>query len=59
MRRTIEVTKHFVEHKNKYGDTEQPVMINMHIHDGKENPPKNHLPLGDGEIDLIEALKNL
>lgn len=29
----------------------------FHIHDGKENPPKNHLALGDGEIDLAERLK--
>ncbi|MCI5712618.1 MAG: sugar phosphate isomerase/epimerase [Lachnospiraceae bacterium] len=29
----------------------------FHIHDGKENPPQNHLALGDGEIDLIERLK--
>ena len=28
----------------------------FHIHDGQENPPKNHLALGDGEIDLIERL---
>ena len=29
----------------------------FHIHDGKENPPKNHLALGDGEIDLVERLE--
>lgn len=29
----------------------------FHIHDGKENPPKNHLALGDGEIDLQNRLK--
>lgn len=28
----------------------------FHIHDGRENPPKNHLALGDGEIDLRERL---
>ena len=28
----------------------------FHIHDGRENPPKNHLALGDGEIDLSERL---
>jgi sugar phosphate isomerase/epimerase len=28
----------------------------MHIHDGKENPPKNHLALGDGDIDLKQRL---
>ena len=31
-------------------------LIHFHIHDGKENPPKNHLALGDGEIDLRERL---
>ena len=29
----------------------------FHIHDGKENPPKNHLALGDGEIDLVQRLE--
>ncbi len=29
----------------------------FHIHDGKENPPKNHLALGDGEIDLEKRLQ--
>lgn len=29
----------------------------FHIHDGKENPPKNHLALGDGEIDLKARLR--
>ena len=29
----------------------------FHIHDGKENPPKNHLSLGDSEIDLMERLE--
>lgn len=29
----------------------------FHIHDGSENPPKNHLALGDGEIDLNDRLK--
>ena len=28
----------------------------FHIHDGSEIPPKNHLALGDGEIDLLERL---
>ena len=31
-------------------------LIHFHIHDGKENPPKNHLALGDGEIDLPDRL---
>lgn len=32
-------------------------LIHFHIHDGSETPPRNHLALGDGEIDLIERLK--
>ncbi len=32
-------------------------LIHFHIHDGSEKPPKNHLALGDGEIDLLERLK--
>ena len=31
-------------------------LIHFHIHDGTEAPPKNHLALGDGEIDLKERL---
>lgn len=38
----------FYSHKDK--------LSHFHIHDGKETPPKNHLALGDGEIDLIERL---
>ncbi len=36
------------EHQNR--------LIHFHIHDGAENPPKNHLALGDGEIDLADRL---
>ena len=32
-------------------------LLHFHIHDGKEQPPKNHLALGDGEIDLEARLK--
>ena len=32
-------------------------LIHFHIHDGREDPPKNHLALGDGEIDLADRLK--
>lgn len=32
-------------------------MIHFHIHDGSEIPPKNHLALGDGEIDLASRLE--
>jgi sugar phosphate isomerase/epimerase len=38
-----------LEHQNQ--------LLHFHIHDGKENPPKNHLALGDGEIDLRDRLK--
>ena len=31
-------------------------LSHFHIHDGRENPPKDHLALGDGEIDLLERL---
>ncbi len=34
----------------------QEHLIHFHIHDGSEKPPKNHLALGDGEIDLPERL---
>ena len=32
-------------------------LVHFHIHDGTENPPKNHLVLGDGEIDLPARLR--
>ena len=32
-------------------------LIHFHIHDGTETPPKNHLALGDGEIDLKNRLR--
>ncbi len=32
-------------------------LMHFHIHDGSENPPKNHLALGDGEIDLADRLR--
>ena len=31
-------------------------LIHFHIHDGREDPPKNHMALGDGEINLRERL---
>jgi len=31
-------------------------LIHFHIHDGTEDPPRNHLALGDGEIDLKDRL---
>ena len=35
----------------------QDHLIHFHIHDGTENPPRNHLALGDGEINLSDRLK--
>ena len=35
----------------------QDKLIHFHIHDGTETPPRNHLALGDGEIDLDTRLK--
>ena len=35
----------------------QPKLVHFHIHDGSEAPPRNHLALGDGEIDLRERLR--
>ena len=35
----------------------QDRLAHFHIHDGKELPPKNHLALGSGEIDLHERLR--
>ena len=32
-------------------------LIHFHIHDATENPPKNHLALGDGDLDLRERLQ--
>ncbi len=32
-------------------------LIHFHIQDGSEQPPKNHLALGDGEIDIKERLE--
>ncbi len=35
----------------------QEYLIHFHIHDGSEDPPRNHLALGDGEIDLDDRLR--
>ncbi len=32
-------------------------LIHFHIHDGTETPPRNHLALGDGAINLPERLR--
>ena len=34
----------------------QDHLIHFHIHDGTEVPPRNHLALGDGDIDLGERI---
>ena len=46
---TKEIDKSFIlAHKDK--------LSHFHIHDGSENPQRDHLALGDGEIDLLERL---
>ena len=35
----------------------QEQLIHFHIHDGSESSARNHLALGDGEINLMERLK--
>ena len=35
----------------------QEHLIHFHIHDGSEQPPRDHLALGDGEIDLVARLE--
>ena len=46
---TKEIDVPFImKHKDK--------LRHFHIHDGSEMPPRNHLALGDGEIDLMERL---
>ena len=34
----------------------QDRLVHFHIHDGTEQPPRNHLALGDGKIDLADRL---
>ena len=34
----------------------QDRLVHFHIHDGTETPPRNHLALGSGQIDLRERL---
>ena len=46
---TKEIDKSFIfAHQDK--------LSHFHIHDGSENPQRDHLALGDGEIDLSERL---
>lgn len=53
-----------IGHSKACGEKDLPFILShkdklkhFHIHDGKENPPKNHLVLGDGEIDLRARLR--
>ena len=39
-----------------YINAHKDKLCHFHIHDGRENPPKDHLALGDGETDLIARL---
>ena len=52
-----------IGHSKAVNETDVPFLlshrerlIHFHIHDGTVNPPRNHLALGDGEIDLMERL---
>ena len=53
-----------IGHSKAVKETDVPFILehkdalkHFHIHDGKENPPKNHLALGAGEIDLVKRLE--
>ena len=52
-----------IGHSKAVGEKDVPLLlarkdrlIHFHIHDGTEQPPRNHLALGDGEIDLPARL---
>lgn len=45
------------ERDRSFLETHQAKLCHFHIHDGTEVPPKNHLALGDGEIDLEKRLQ--
>ena len=52
-----------IGHSKAIGEKDEPFILShreklkhFHIHDGSEQPPKNHLALGDGKIDLKERL---
>ena len=36
---------------------DQDRLLHFHVHDGSEYPAKNHLALGDGEIDIADRLR--
>lgn len=53
-----------IGHSKSAGEKDMPFLqahadrlIHFHIHDGTEQPPRNHLALGDGEIDLAGRLR--
>ncbi len=53
-----------IGHSKAVGESDVPFIMahkeklcHFHIHDGSEKPPRNHLALGDGEIDLAARLK--
>lgn len=53
-----------IGHSKAIGEKDMPFLLanrerlgHFHIHDGMENPPKNHLALGDGEINLADRLQ--
>ncbi len=53
-----------IGHSKAAGEKDVPFILghrerltHFHIHDGSERPPKNHLALGDGEIDLADRLR--
>ena len=52
-----------IGHSKATGEIDMPFILehedklsHFHIHDGRENPPQDHLALGDGETDLTERL---
>ncbi len=52
-----------IGHSKAAGERDEPFLtaragrlVHFHIHDGTEKPPRNHLALGDGEIDLAARL---
>ena len=52
-----------IGHSKAIGEVDAPFILSnkdklkhFHVHDGSEKPAKNHLALGDGEIDLLDRL---
>ena len=53
-----------IGHSKAVGEKDAPFLrahenrlVHFHIHDGTEQPPRNHLALGNGEIDLRSRLE--